>query len=83
MLCSVGEQSISDDETYFASRIFYPIVNDKVHEFSYNSRLSLSVIWRLLKQDFIPEEKDKSYLKILIEIKADYWDYLLGKKIAP
>lgn len=86
MLCADCEQSFGNEETYFASRVFYPIVNDNAHEFVYDSRLSrfvVSVVWRLLKQDFIPEEKDQSYLQLLIELETDYRDYLLGRRNVP
>jgi len=86
LLCAGCEQSFGNEETYFASRIFYPVVNDDAEAFVYDERLSrfvVSVIWRLLKQDFVPSEEDPAYLKILIEMEADYRAYLLGKKPLP
>jgi hypothetical protein len=86
MLCAKCEQSFGNEETYFASRIFYPIVNEEARGFAYDERFFrfvVSVIWRLLKQDFVRSENDQSYLKLLVELETDYRNYLLGKKAFP
>ncbi|WP_171972550.1 outer membrane beta-barrel protein [Mucilaginibacter polytrichastri] len=44
MLCAKCEQSFGNEETFFASRIFYPIVNEEAREFAYDERFFSFVV---------------------------------------
>jgi len=82
-LCDNCENLFSGFETYFAKEVFYPIVNDGADRFDYNHKVHLfvlSVLWRLVKQDFLPEESEPAYRRLLTNLEEEWRRYLLGEK---
>lgn len=83
LLCTNCENLFSKYETYFAKQIFYPVVDDREAEFEYSEHLYLfatSVLWRLLVQEILPEEKAVSYYADLELLEQNWRSILLAGK---
>jgi len=84
LLCGECEQQFGNYETYFAKNIFYPIVNDGAAAFSYDEKLRdfvISVLWRLVSYNFLPEEADPDYRALLLALEEEWHAHLLGEQI--
>jgi len=82
-LCADCEDRFSKYETYFATNIFYPVVNEKEDELEYTDQLylfAISVLWRLLCHTILPEEKSVHYYKNLITLELEWRTILLNGK---
>ncbi len=86
LLCSECEDRFGKLEKYFAENIFYPVVNDGIADFKYDSRLFkfvISILWRFFHHSMLEEEKGQfSYEKILLAEK-EWRDYLLCEDNPP
>lgn len=78
-LCKTCENKFNKAETYFANKIFYPVINDRIEEFDYDERLRyfiISLFWRTLKDSLYEDVVRTKWFGKLLEIEKDWADYL-------
>lgn len=85
LLCGECEQRFSKVESYFASKIFYPILNKHKEEIDYDERLLrfiLSISWRTLKTSYSNQVKIHPWIKKHLDQAEEIWrKYLLNKSL--
>ena len=76
LLCENCEQIFSRSENYFASNIFYPVLNEQKKEIDYDERLLLFIIslsWRTLKTSYFDQIKYSPWIKEHLDKAAEVW----------
>jgi hypothetical protein len=76
LLCENCEQILSRLENYFASNIFYPVLNEQKKEIDYDERLLLFVIslsWRTLKTSYFAQVKYSPWIKEHLDKAEEVW----------
>jgi hypothetical protein len=81
LLCGDCEQLFSKLEFYFASKIFYPILNGQKEEIAYDEtlrRFIISLSWRTLKTGYSDQVKHDPWIKEHLNKAEEIWrEYLL------
>lgn len=81
LLCQDCEQLFSKLEFYFASKIFYPILNDQKEEIAYDENLCrfiISLSWRTLVTGYSDQVKRDPWIKEHLDKAEEIWrKYLL------
>lgn len=80
LLCSNCEKLFSNFETYFASSIFYPVV-DKDSEFPYDKRLFkfvISIMWRLMQHSLKQDQVGLPFYDRVLAAEKAWSDFLLN-----
>ena len=83
LLCGNCEQIFSKLESYFAKEVFFPILNKKLDEISYNEslrRFIVSISWRTLVTGYSSQVKLHPWIKEYLDKAEEKWRrYLLQK----
>lgn len=83
LLCGDCEQRFSKLESYFADRIFYPILNEHKEEILYDDtllRFVISLNWRTLRTGYSDQVKVHPWIKDPLNEAEEIWrEYLLQK----
>ena len=83
LLCGDCEQRFSKLESYFADRIFYPIMNEHKEEIPYDDtllRFVISLNWRTLRTGYSSQVKVHPWIKDHLNKAEKIWrEYLLQK----
>jgi hypothetical protein len=83
-LCADCEQVLSKFECYFANKVFFPVLNKKVTEVTYDERLLkfiISLSWRTLKKTYDGQCKLHPWIKEQLDEAEKVWrDYLLDAR---
>lgn len=82
-LCKVCESKFNEAETYFANKVFYPVINESVDEFEYDEKLRyfiISLFWRTLKHSLYEDVENTIWFEHLLQIEKVWADYLLHDK---
>ena len=86
MLCESCEQRFSTREAYFASTVFYPLVNGQTSTFQYDERLFycfISILWRAAVVSLSrPKFSTHKFSSLVTSAERDWREYLLGKASA-
>lgn len=80
LLCSDCESLISKHESYFASKIFYPFINNKITEFNYTDQLQkfiISISWRILCIALEDQTKEDPWINDYSIQAKEYWRRIL------
>ena len=81
-LCAECEQIFSKFECYFANQVFFPVLNKKITEVTYDERLLkfiISLNWRTLKKTYEVQCKQHPWIKEHLDTAEEVWrEYLLG-----
>lgn len=80
LLCADCEKKFGNFETYFASSIFYPVV-ERDNDFPYDLRLFkfvISVMWRLMHHSLIADQKGLPFFDQVMAAEAAWREYLLN-----
>jgi hypothetical protein len=83
LLCKDCELLFSKLESYFASRIYYPILNDKKKEIVYDEilcRFVISLSWRTLVTGYAIQVKDYPWIKEHLKKAEEVWRKCLLNK---
>jgi 5-methylcytosine-specific restriction endonuclease McrA len=76
LLCDSCEQNFSKLESYFASKVFYPILNEKQDEITYNDTLQrfiISINWRTLITGYSTQVKLHPWIKEHLDKAEERW----------
>jgi len=76
LLCEDCEQILSRLEHYFASKIFYLVLNEQRKEVDYDDRLLLFIIslsWRTLKTSYFDQVKYSPWIKEHLDKAEQVW----------
>jgi len=82
LLCIECEGRFSGSETQISKNIFYPVVDDNVHTFQYDSTFYyfiVSIFWRVLKDSLLEEHKYTIWYDELLFAEQEWKSYLLNK----
>jgi len=82
LLCANCEKLFSTFETYFASSIFYPVV-DREDNFAYDERLYkfvVSIMWRLMQHSLIDDQISLPFFENVLRAEKEWAEYLLMNK---
>jgi hypothetical protein len=82
MLCADCEKLFGTFETYFASSIFYPVV-DREDNFKYDSRLCkfvISVMWRMMQHSLINDHVGLPFYDQVLRAEKMWAEYLLNNR---
>ena len=82
LLCANCEKLFGKFETYFASSIFYPVV-DREDNFAYDERLCkfvVSVMWRLMQHSLIDDQIGLPFFENVLRAEKEWAEYLLMNK---
>ncbi|MBC9813914.1 hypothetical protein H9Y05_15665 [Crocinitomicaceae bacterium CZZ-1] len=82
LLCNECEGRFSISETKMSTNIFYPVVDDNVHSFQYDSTFyyfTVSIFWRVLKNFLLEEHKDTVWYNELLFAEQEWKNYLLNQ----
>lgn len=83
LLCEDCELLFSKLESYFASKIYYPILNDKKKEIIYDEtlcRFIISLSWRTLVTGYVIQVKHYPWIKEHLKKAEEVWrKYLLNE----
>lgn len=81
-LCLECEQLFSKFESYFAKQVFFPVLNKKIIQVSYDEKLLgfiISLSWRTLKKTYATNCTQHPWIKEHLDMAEKIWrDYLLG-----
>jgi hypothetical protein len=84
-LCVDCESKFNKAETYFANKIFFPVVDNNAAIIEYNSNFryfAISVLWRVLKYSLIEDIKGTVWYNTALNVEKEWADFLyLGKPI--
>lgn len=80
-LCETCEKKFSKTETYFANRVFYPLINENMEVFEYDNRLQyfiISLFWRTLKDSLYKDVEGTKWCNTLLIAEKEWKNYLLN-----
>ncbi|MCT4640524.1 MAG: hypothetical protein N4A72_22695 [Bacteroidales bacterium] len=83
LLCRDCEEKFNKSETFFAKKIFYPFLENKIEFIEYDNNFQyflVSVFWRLLKNCLDKDIENTKWVPLFKEIENHWANYLLNKK---
>jgi hypothetical protein len=82
-LCNNCESRFNKSETYFANKVFYPVINDEIQEFKYDENLKyfiISIFWRVFKDSSYLDVNGTKWQENLIKFEEKCSAYLLNNE---
>jgi hypothetical protein len=82
-LCGDCERKFNRAETYFANKVFFPIVDKSAAIIEYDNNFKyfiISVLWRVLKHSLIDDVKDSVWHSTALAVEKEWADFLYFDK---